>query len=56
MTAPPDLHCCHPALAAEARTALTLRLLGGLFTAEIARASWFPRRPWPAVSAPSADP
>jgi RNA polymerase sigma factor (sigma-70 family) len=29
---------CHPVLAAEARTALTLRLLGGLTTAEIARA------------------
>jgi RNA polymerase sigma-70 factor, ECF subfamily len=30
--------CCHPALALEARVALTLRLLGGLTTAEIARA------------------
>ncbi|MDQ3934498.1 MAG: sigma-70 family RNA polymerase sigma factor, partial [Actinomycetota bacterium] len=30
--------CCHPALAAEARVALTLRLLGGLGVAEIARA------------------
>jgi len=30
--------CCHPALAGEARVALTLRLLGGLSTAEIARA------------------
>jgi predicted RNA polymerase sigma factor len=30
--------CCHPALATEARVALTLRLLGGLTTAEIARA------------------
>ncbi|MGS2640674.1 sigma-70 family RNA polymerase sigma factor [Streptosporangium sp. LJ11] len=29
--------CCHPALAANARVALTLRLLGGLTTAEIAR-------------------
>jgi RNA polymerase sigma factor (sigma-70 family) len=29
---------CHPVLAAEARVALTLRLLGGLTTAEIARA------------------
>ena len=29
---------CHPALAAESRVALTLRLLGGLTTAEIARA------------------
>ncbi|MGX1546384.1 RNA polymerase sigma factor [Streptomyces adustus] len=29
---------CHPVLSAEARTALTLRLLGGLSTAEIARA------------------
>ncbi|MEV4123015.1 sigma-70 family RNA polymerase sigma factor [Micromonospora sp. NPDC049645] len=30
--------CCHPALAPEARTALTLRLLGGLEVPEIARA------------------
>ncbi len=30
--------CCHPALAAEARVALTLRTLGGLSTPEIARA------------------
>lgn len=30
--------CCHPALAPEARVALTLRALGGLTTAEIARA------------------
>jgi len=30
--------CCHPALAAEARVALTLRLIGGLSTGEIARA------------------
>jgi RNA polymerase sigma-70 factor (ECF subfamily) len=30
--------CCHPALAPAARVALTLRLLGGLSTAEIARA------------------
>ena len=29
--------CCHPALAMEARVALTLRTLGGLTTAEIAR-------------------
>ena len=29
---------CHPLLSAEARVALTLRLLGGLTTAEIARA------------------
>ena len=28
--------CCHPALAVEARVALTLRLLGGLTTAQIA--------------------
>ncbi|MFJ8908547.1 RNA polymerase sigma factor [Streptomyces sp. NPDC102359] len=33
---------CHPALSAEARTALTLRLLGGLTTAEIARAFLVP--------------
>jgi RNA polymerase sigma-70 factor (ECF subfamily) len=30
--------CCHPALAAEARVALTLRTLGGLSVPEIARA------------------
>ncbi|MFI8240787.1 RNA polymerase sigma factor [Streptomyces sp. NPDC085866] len=33
---------CHPVLSAEARTALTLRLLGGLTTAEIARAYLVP--------------
>src|SRR5688500_17023402 len=30
--------CCHPVLSTEARVALTLRLLGGLTTPEIARA------------------
>ena len=30
--------CCHPSLAAGAHLALTLRLLGGLSTPEIARA------------------
>src|SRR5262249_60651069 len=30
--------CCHPALAPSAQVALTLRLLGGLTTVEIARA------------------
>lgn len=34
--------CCHPALAATVRVALTLRLLGGLTTAEIARAFLVP--------------
>ncbi|HTF06979.1 MAG TPA: DUF6596 domain-containing protein [Asanoa sp.] len=34
--------CCHPALALPARVALTLRLLGGLTTAEIARAFLVP--------------
>src|SRR5439155_16502591 len=34
--------CCHPALAAEAQVALTLRLLGGLRTPEIARAFLVP--------------
>ena len=34
--------CCHPALAPEARAALTLRTLGGLTTAEIARAILVP--------------
>jgi len=34
--------CCHPALAAEAQVALTLRTLGGLETEEIARAFLVP--------------
>ena len=34
--------CCHPALAIEARIALTLRTLGGLTTPEIARAFLLP--------------
>ena len=34
--------CCHPALATAAQVALTLRLLGGLTTAEIARAFLVP--------------
>ncbi|MFV9458038.1 RNA polymerase sigma factor [Rhodococcus sp. NM-2] len=34
--------CCHPALAPAAQVALTLRLLGGLGTAEIARAFLVP--------------
>ena len=34
--------CCHPALAMEARVALTLRLVGGLTVAEIARAFLVP--------------
>jgi len=34
--------CCHPAIAPDARVALTLRLLGGLETAEIARAFLVP--------------
>ena len=34
--------CCHPALAPEAQVALTLRLLGGLTTGEIARAFLVP--------------
>jgi RNA polymerase sigma-70 factor (ECF subfamily) len=34
--------CCHPALAMPARVALTLRLLGGLTTEEIARAFLVP--------------
>jgi RNA polymerase sigma-70 factor, ECF subfamily len=34
--------CCHPALAPEARVALTLRTLGGLSTPEIARAFLVP--------------
>jgi RNA polymerase sigma-70 factor, ECF subfamily len=34
--------CCHPALSMDARVALTLRTLGGLRTAEIARAFLVP--------------
>ncbi|MFD8390757.1 RNA polymerase sigma factor [Streptomyces sp. NPDC059680] len=34
--------CCHPSLALQARVALTLRLLGGLSTAQIARAFLVP--------------
>src|SRR3974377_1371043 len=34
--------CCHPALNVEAQVALTLRTLGGLSTAEIARAFLVP--------------
>ena len=34
--------CCHPALSPDARVALTLRLLGGLTTPEIARAYLIP--------------
>jgi RNA polymerase sigma-70 factor (ECF subfamily) len=34
--------CCHPALAIEAQVGLTLRLLGGLTTPEIARAFLMP--------------
>lgn len=36
--------CCHPALGSAARVALTLRLLGGLTTAEIARAFMVPEK------------
>lgn len=32
------LGCCHPAIAADAQVALTLRVVGGLSTAQIARA------------------
>jgi len=35
--------CCHPALALEARVALTLRTLGGLTTTEIAKAFLIPQ-------------
>jgi len=36
--------CCHPVLAREARVALTLRMIGGLKTEEIARAFLVPSR------------
>ncbi len=35
--------CCHPAIANEAQVALTLRMLGGLQTDEIARAFLVPK-------------
>jgi RNA polymerase sigma-70 factor (ECF subfamily) len=35
---------CHPVLAVEGRVALTLRLIGGLTTAEIARAFLVPEK------------
>src|SRR5262249_27113660 len=38
----PIFTCCHPALATSAQIALTLRLLGGLTTAEVARAFLVP--------------
>ena len=34
--------CCHPALSREAQVALTLRLLGGLSTEEVARSFLIP--------------
>ena len=47
--------CCHPALNQAAQVALTLRLLGGLQTPEIARAFLVPEAPWPSGSSgPSA--
>ena len=46
--------CCHPALTMPARVALTLRLLGGLTTAEIARAFFVPEATMaPPLSPPS---
>lgn len=45
--------CCHPALSPAARVALTLRLLGGLTTAEIARAFLVPE-PTMALGVPPA--
>jgi RNA polymerase sigma factor (sigma-70 family) len=36
--------CCHPVLSSDARVALTLRLLGGLATDEIARAYLVPEK------------
>ena len=48
---------CHPVLSVEARVALTLRLLGGLTTAEIARAYLVPRADHRAAHRPGqADP
>jgi RNA polymerase sigma-70 factor (ECF subfamily) len=38
--------CCHPALAPEAQVALTLRLVCGLSTPDVARAFLGKKRPW----------
>jgi RNA polymerase sigma factor (sigma-70 family) len=38
--------CCHPTLTAASQTALTLRAVGGLTTAEIAVRSWCRRPRW----------
>ena len=46
--------CCHPVLPTESRVALTLRMVGGLTTEEIARCSWSRSPPRPADRAPSA--
>ena len=43
------LPCCHPVLSVEARAALTLRLVGGLTTEEIARGFLDHRRHGPAA-------
>jgi hypothetical protein len=40
--------CCHETLTSSSAIALTLRAVGGLTTAEIARAYFVPRRRWPA--------
>ena len=44
--------CCHPALAPEARVALTLQAVGGLTAAEIARAFLVPGRDHVAAPGP----
>ena len=41
--------CCHPALAPAAQVALTLRLIAGLQTPEIARSFLVPEPPWPSA-------
>jgi len=43
--------CCHPSLTPPAQVALTLRAVGGLTTAEIARGLLVPEPPWPSASA-----
>ena len=47
---------CHPAISSEARVALTLRLLGGLTTEEIAHAYLVPRRQSPSGSSGPSGP
>ncbi len=46
---------CHPVLPCEAQIALTLRRLGGLATAEIARVPYNRKPPWRSARLPTAS-